>query len=274
MPEDAASNARLADEKVALALESKGKERTELANQALALDVDCVDAYMLLATSESNDADTAIAFYKQAVEAAKNNLPKNYEKKYDGRFWKARETRPLMQAMASLAMALQMNDELEEALTLYRKLMKLNPEDNLGIRYQFAGCLFEANCDEELEKHLIDHGDDHSAALLYTRALLLFRRHGANNLATQALLKAYQANFYVPLFLSDVVEMPDEPPMSIGYGDDSEAIAYVMDSDYMWAGTPGAMSWMADMLEAPLRAEYKDKELIDAALEQLRTSGA
>jgi len=98
--------------------------------------------------------------------------------------------------------------------------MELNPNDNQGIRYLLANCLYEARCDSELEKLLSDYSGDTSAFLSYTKALYLFRKFGASKRATKALIEAFQANKYVPIFLSDIVEMPDESPSTIGFGDD------------------------------------------------------
>jgi hypothetical protein len=65
-----------------------------------------------------------------------------------------------------VVISLQWEDELQEALSIYREMMELNPSDNQGIRSQLAGCLYEAGCDEELEKLLSRYRSDPSAASL------------------------------------------------------------------------------------------------------------
>ncbi|MBI4534152.1 MAG: hypothetical protein HY711_09425 [Candidatus Melainabacteria bacterium] len=104
--------------------------------------------------------------YRKAVAAGGRALGSDWETKYKGVCWLAHETLPVMRAMARLAMDLQWEEELQESLTMYRKLMELNPNDNQDIRYQLAGCLYEAGCDQELDKLLTAHDDDPSAALL------------------------------------------------------------------------------------------------------------
>ena len=258
-----------ADKLVARALQSSGSERIALANQAIALDPSCTDAYMILA-SDKTFPEEAIGLYRQAVKSAEKALPKDWQTRYAGIFWLATETRPVMQAMASLGMALQWLDKFEEALTIYRKLMEINPNDNQGIRYQLAGCLYEAGRDKELEDLFAAFESDASAALLYTKALHVFRKNGANNLSSHMLLKAYKANKHVPLYISDIIEMPDEAPLSMGFGDESEAIAYTMDHCFMWDDTEGSLRWMADVLEPSLRRDFKNKEMVDEALAELR----
>ena len=264
-----AENLQLAQDKVYEAWETTGKKRVALAREALAISEDCADAYILLA-EESKDGQQRIELYRKAVAAGSRALGRDWETKYKGVCWLAHETRPVMHAMARLAMDLQWEDQLQESLALYHKLMELNPNDNQGIRYQLAGCLYEAGCDDELEKLLAANKDDPSAALLYTKALHLFRKSGASKRSAKALLDAFKANIHVPIFLSDIVEMPNEPPASIGFGDDREAVAYVMDHGHLWWDTEGATEWMAEALAPELYKAIDEQDLVEEVLKALK----
>ncbi|HXY17585.1 MAG TPA: tetratricopeptide repeat protein [Gaiellaceae bacterium] len=55
-----------------------------------------------------------------------------------GYFWGLVETRPYMRARAALAALLWKLGRREEALEHARELLRLNPNDNQGIRYQQA----------------------------------------------------------------------------------------------------------------------------------------
>jgi tetratricopeptide (TPR) repeat protein len=262
-------NLELAQQKVYEAWEVTGKKRIALANQALKLHEDCADAYTLLA-SEEPDEHKRIELYRKAVAAGERALGPDWEKEFAGVCWGVIETRPVMRAMARLACSLQQEFEFEESLEWYRKLIRLNPDDNQGVRYLFAGCLYEADKGDELEKLLDEYNDDPSAALLYTKALHVFRMRGDCEEAKKALMAAFDSNNYVPLFLSDVVEMPDEAPDSIGFGDESEAVAYVVDNGHLWWSTAGANPWMAETLALKLNTVVDDPELIQAAIESLK----
>jgi tetratricopeptide (TPR) repeat protein len=259
----------LAQDKVYEAWEASGKKRAALAREALLISADCVDAYNLLAEA-SRDYKERIEIYRNALAAGSRALGSNWEIEFKGLCWLALETRPVMRAMAGLAMSLQWEDELQEALSLYRRMMELNPNDNQGIRYQLAGCLYEAGCDGELEKLLSRYRRDPSAALLYTKALHQFRKSGASKPSANALQKAFKANVNVPIYLSDIVEMPEEPPATIGFGDDAEAIAYVMDHGHLWWDTDGATEWMAAELESKLRKSIDQPDLVEDVLKALR----
>ncbi len=135
-----------------------------------------------------------------------------------------------------------------------------------------ASCLYEAGCDEELEGLLKSKQweDDPSASLKYTAALLLFRKTGSSKAAEEALKIAFKANRYVPIYLSDEFEMPKNPPDYIGFGDESEAIVYVMQASYLWGDTEGADKWMAETLANDMRKVLEDKEAVEIALKALK----
>ncbi|MBU6452742.1 MAG: hypothetical protein KGS72_13230 [Cyanobacteria bacterium REEB67] len=261
---------QLALEKTIEAWETSGAERIALAKQALKINPDCSNAYMALASEEESGAKS-VELYRKAVTAAQNSIGADWETKFEGIFWLAQECRPLLTAMGALAMELQWEDELQEALTIYRKLMKLDPEDNQGARYKFAGCLYEANLDEELEQLLTKYNDDVGASLLYTKALHLFRKNGPEKETTEALLTAYRANNFVPLFLAEVMEEPDGEPGYYTPGGPDEAAEYAEENMYLWYETAGADKFMADTLEPLLRKTFKDQEMVDDAMAELRS---
>ncbi len=267
----AASNLSAAQELVYRAMESKGKQRANFLRTALELSSDCVAAYCLLA-EDSKSIEEGVKLFRQAVSAGQRVLGEDWETKYKGVCWMAHETRPIMRAMCGLAQQLQLDDQLQEALELYRKLMMLNPNDNQGIRYLLADGLYEAGCDEELEGLLNSKQwkDDPSASLKYTAALLLFRKTGSSKAAEEALKIAFKANRYVPIYLSDEFEMPKNPPDYYGFGDESEAITYVMQTSYLWHDTDGATKWMAESLADDMRKSLEDKEAVEIALKALK----
>jgi tetratricopeptide (TPR) repeat protein len=263
------SSQQKAEEIVMRAWELPKKEHAKLAKAAIKISPDCVNAYLLLADTLKN-TEARIPILRKAIAAANRTLGPDWQEKYEGHCWQCIETRPALRAMAMLATCLKWADELAEALEIFRTLMKLTQSDNQGIRYLLAPCLYEAGLDAELEKLLKAFSDDRAAALLYTKALYLFRKEGASKHANSALLKAFEANPFVPLFLSDIVETPDNNTRSMGVGDDTEAAEYLDDSGYLWGDTDGACLWMATQLERPMRNRFTDQNMIDEVLIELK----
>lgn len=248
--------------------QSNAKAR-KLAWEALGLSKDCANAYLLLAEKELRPSKR-VALLRNAMDAAIRTLEPGWEERYAGHGWHALETRPVIRAMAMLAAALREEEELQEALSIYDRLFKLNPDDNLGARYEFASCLYEAQCDEELEKLLKQYSHDAGAALLYTKALFMFRKGLDSKATNKALLKAFDANPFVPLFLSETIEMPDDTQALAGFGDENEAASYVKIGILNWHETSGARKWMAKVLEKELVKTFEDGKMVKDVIEELQ----
>jgi tetratricopeptide (TPR) repeat protein len=64
-----------------------------------------------------------------------------------------------MQARAGIASTLLRLGDIDGALAHYRDMLKLNPNDNQGIRYVLAGCLLRQDNDSALKELLAAHED-------------------------------------------------------------------------------------------------------------------
>ncbi len=129
--------------------------RVALAKKALQISPNCADAYVLLAEEEARfDVATARDLYAQGVAAGERALGKRAFQKYVGYFWGILETRPYMRARAGLAACLWQLGDREGAVSHYRDMLRLNPNDNQGVRYVMATCLVELDHDEDLKRLL------------------------------------------------------------------------------------------------------------------------
>ena len=97
---------------------------------------------------------------------------------------------------------------------------------------------------ERIEYLLSLYPDESSAAWCYDRALHAFRVHGGDASATRELRTALRVNGFVPEFLFGVREFPADMPKYIGWGDESEAVAYAGEALGRWFETPGALRWL------------------------------
>lgn len=224
------------------------RERVALARRALEISPDCADAYVLLAEESTRSARKAKDLFEQGVQAAKRALGPEVFEEGAGHFWDIIETRPYMRARSGLAQTLWVLGKRQEAIEHFTDLLRLNPNDNQGLRYLLASCLFDAGMDDALEKLLDQYKEDASATWLYTRAIWLFRREGPSRKANAALRKALKANPHVPLYLLGQKEPPAFLPPYISFGDESEAVDYVIEGFIHWHTVPGAIEWLASKL--------------------------
>lgn len=247
-----------AQELVYSAFESSDpKRRTALAKKALKLDPDNVDALLILADDPVHRIFGAVACYREAVAAGERSLGKEFFEDNVGYFWGIVETRPYMRALEKLADNLHAtvagqegSEEINlEVLEIYRKMLRLNPGDNQGIRYKLLYRLIEMGRDDEAEKLYKQYRDEESAWWLYGRALLDYRKQEDSAESRKSLALAIKYNKHFPQYLLGHKRFPSHPPGHYGSGDANEAAYYLNDSMLAWAKTPGASNWVAKCLD-------------------------
>jgi len=216
-----------------------------LAKKALTISADCADAYNLLAEQSAESLEEVLALYRKGVEAGERALGKKAFKEDVGYFWGLLETRPYMRARAGLAQSLWEAGQREEAVEHYWDLLRLNPNDNQGIRDLLMPCLIELDRDKDAEKLFRQFEEDGMAVWMYSRALLDFREHGDSPAAGKSLKAALGENKHVPSYLLGRKKMPRTLPGHYGFGDDNEAVLYAHGNRAAWKATPGAMEWLA-----------------------------
>ena len=150
-----------------------------------------------------------------------------------------------MRARAGLALTLLKLGEEDAAVEHFRAMLKLNPNDNQGIRYLLLACLLRRDDAEAINALLSSYADEWSAYWLYTRALIAYRNdEGADPATLKLVQEAWSANEHVPGILAGTT-----PPLisTGGYvtiGGPDEATDYVRECGPAWKATPGAIAWL------------------------------
>ena len=100
-------------------------------------------------------------------------------------------------------------------------MLKLNPNDNQGIRYVLAGCLLRQDDYSALKELLAAH-EDGSAFWLYTQALVAFRESGNSDEQAAALVEGTLFGAYSPgrWKSEDAGRAPER--IVVGHADDPE----------------------------------------------------
>ncbi|MEA2558931.1 MAG: hypothetical protein QOH06_435 [Acidobacteriota bacterium] len=234
-----------AQELASEALTADGRRRIALARRALKLWPDCADAYVALAARE-RDLDRARELLTLGVVAAERALgPELFEE--TRAFWGLVRTRPYMRARYALAEVLWDAGLREEAVEHFRELLRLNPEDNQGVRYHLAHVLLVLRRHDELGCLLDAYPEEAGAEWAYTRALLAFRRQGDSPGSRACLTLAVRGNRFVPSLLPAWTEFPPAPPAQFEEpGSRWEAMSYASSAGELWEETPGALGWLQE----------------------------
>jgi tetratricopeptide (TPR) repeat protein len=223
------------------------QRRVRLAQEALAVCPDCADAYVLLAEHAASRKE-ALRLYEQGLAAGERALGPEPFRTGVGHFWGVLETRPYMRARLGLAHSLWTAGRRDEAVRHLGDMLRLNPNDDQGVRYTLAGFLLFLDRDDDLDRLLRQYADEGSAAWAYTTALLAFRRQGDTPEARRLLQEANKSNRHVPAYLLGDKFPPSRPPGSYSPGDESEALNYLGGFLVGWKSTPGAVAWLRESM--------------------------
>lgn len=234
------------------AFETQSKaRRIALAKKALTISTDCADAYNLLAEEEASSLAEKTRLYTQAVEAGERAIGRKGFREMAGHFWGFIETRPYMRARLGLALCLWEAGEGEKAIAQVQDMLRLNPGDNQGVRYILLLWLIEKERLAEAEELLARYKGDPTSWMLYSKALIKFKKDGASRAANTALAKAVKGNSHVPDYLLSRKRFPRELPGHYGFGDANEAVLYAVDAKKGWQLSTGALDWLAAHVVRP-----------------------
>lgn len=223
---------------------SDQKERIRVVMDSLELCRDCADAYVLLAEETAETTEEALNWYRRGVEAGERALGAEVFANKVGHFWGVIETRPYMRSCEGLADCLYTLGEHSAAIQHYQDMLRLNPNDNQGIRYKLLNCLLEGNDTEAATELLGRYKEDYSAVWFFTRALITFCRYGAGQEANKQFREAVKYNPYVVPYLLGQKRIPRSLPDRIGFGDKNEAVVYVAEFASCWLDADGALEWV------------------------------
>lgn len=218
--------------------------RVALAKKALEVSPLCADAYVLLAQEVADHLDEEIQLYQKGVAAGETVLGAAPFRDDAGHFWGLLETRPYMRARCGLAVALWQKGEHDAAIAHVRDMLRLNPNDNQGVRYALLGWLMALRKRDEAEALMRQYEGDSAPQWRYTEALLEFARAGDTAGSRKRLADAVRGNRHVPAYLLGK-ELPRLAPAYGTVGGDDEAQEFAREFLAGWRDTPGALEWLA-----------------------------
>ncbi|MCM2536059.1 SEC-C metal-binding domain-containing protein [Neobacillus pocheonensis] len=224
------------------AFEEEGKQRYKLAKEALELNPNCADAYVILAEGVAS-LEEALGLYEKGMKAGEKELGKAFFKENKGHFWGLIETRPFMRAKLHYAEALYQLGKINEAAKQYEEILELNPNDNQGARYSlFIAYLDKGNLRNAHK--LLEQYEEGTAQGLYNKLLLELLEHGFTTKATELLKEAKNQNKHVMAFLTGKKRLPKLAPDYYGFGDENEAIIYADMHLQLWEKMMGLQEWL------------------------------
>lgn len=219
-----------------------------LAKRALKLDPDCVDALLVMIDVDAHTERERLEGLQRAATAGERSLGDKFIRENTGNFWMLIETRPYMRALGLLAEAYRGHGMRPDAIGIYEEMLRLNPNDNQGIRDPLLGLYLETGDLKSATQLLKQYEDDGSALFAWARVLERFLA-GDREGAGAALRQARSANRHVELFLTMREPLPEEPPEMYSLGSEEEAVICLNYLSGAWAEHKEAALWLFDQLE-------------------------
>ena len=211
------------------------RERIALAKRALEISDLCADAHVLLAEEAAKTLVEARRHYEAGVAAGERALGAQAFERDAGHFWGLLETRPYMRARAA-------------AIGHDRDMLRLNPNDNQGLRHVLTSWLLATGDHGALEELLAAYDDDVFAEWAYAKTLLALRK-GDEADARTALAAAWKRNPHVPALLTGAMPIPEHQDDHYTLGSPDEAVLYVLQNRENWTTTRGALQWLAETVQ-------------------------
>lgn len=224
-------------------------EQYRLALAALDQSPLCGDAFNVLAGLMP---EHAAALFERGMEAAKLALGPQRFSEFEGEFWGHLDTRPYMRARAGLAVEILRAGKSNEAIAHWNELLRLSPNDNLGVRYLLVFELLQRRDRRTLRTLLKTYRDDGGPILQYTRALLAFEV--GNKSAVASALAAFESNEHIPVLLAATSSIVSKDSGYLTMGGLDEAVFYVHHAGDAWRETGGACDWLLAACEEPARS--------------------
>lgn len=234
-------------------LEMAEKAETELeaikyAKKALALDPDLLDADLLIVQRKNREFEPLQKQLEKLLKKGEKQLQKcNISIQDDaGDFYGLLETRPYMRVYYSYVQTLIIQSKFRKATEACEELLRLNPNDNLGIRYHLMALYATLEEQEALEKLYKKYNKDYSAFMILPCIALYYKldnRSTAKRYITKLCNNIEGVRQALEMIKSDdditnIVDIPYYRPFS-----QEELIMAYESSPYLYEPMFGFLSW-------------------------------
>ena len=221
----------------------------ELAEKALLVDPECVDALTIKAFITCQDAGELLTALEHAATCGEKILGEEFFAEFMGDFWPMVEARPYMRTIKQLAEVLWNTGRRFDAVAHYENLLDLDPADHMGNGALLLGYYLSMG-EVQRSWDLLEECDDDKGAVFNWAWVLLLLMTGDEEAAREALDHAMEGNPHVAPWLVGMMEEPEEDlPAHIKAGSEDEARLCAQILGEAWDIAGSAQWWLYNVLE-------------------------
>lgn len=181
---------------------------------------------------------------RRLVEIGRRGLDPAYFELPNAPFWMDMDSRPYMRARFAYGDALIRLDRVEDGLAEWLELLRLNPNDNQGIRYEVLPMLLQLDRRQEAAALFERYNEaDFSAVFAWCRVLDRWLDGNFED-ATAALETAREQNPHIEAYLLGKRRPPKRMPVMYSPGSIEEAKSFAERLLSAWKAWPKARAWL------------------------------
>lgn len=198
------------------------------------------------------DWNQAEGLYQQALEVAGAEVKRVPE----GEFWGILETRPYMRALHGLGLTAWKQGHLDQAIDFFKRMLKLNPNDNQGVRY-LMGPIYHQMGDLEEAIRWYEHNSDDPYSL-YNHGLALIQQDKMEKAARILIFAIFNNPYIAPMLLDE--KLPKSNWFhTTGWAQPDYAREYLIDYGTWWEEEESALSFLSEVWDSfEVRRNLKD----------------
>lgn len=211
---------------------------------ALAKSPDHIDAlhHLSLIYQDMGRKVEAHVFNMAAVASGLTALPVEFVWGQSRIEWSTLVNRPFLRAYHVLGLWHLEQGYYLEAAEIFTRMLMLNPNDNIGVRYLLPACWFALDAPAKVVEHCLQHEDDMNPDLEYSHALALVLLHKTGSAKT--VMESAVVSF--PLVAKELLKKTHRRPASampgtITWGGADQAYEYWRQYGKYWAASEKAM---------------------------------
>ena len=215
-----------------------------------------IDGYHHLAIilEETGRKQEAFQIWQKAVQITIDCFISNFCDDGKKLPWWLIDNRPFLRAYHGLGLMHLKLGEIQKALSIFSNILRMNPNDNQGVRALAIDCYFNLNYPLKVLDVCHDYHDDTNESVMYGKVLALFQIDKKDE-AGEALRDAVNT---LPLIAKEIIKKNHIKPKDLGsdyitLGGKDQAYYYWIIQGKYWRKTPGAIDFVKEWLNKHIK---------------------
>ncbi|GAA5817972.1 MAG: conserved hypothetical protein [Methanobrevibacter sp. CfCl-M3] len=185
--------------------------------------------------------------YETALNDFHNSKGDEYFKEHEGYLWKLAESRPYMMWLLGYSNVLWDNNEKEKAVDVLKYIIKLNPEDNQGVKDLLLPRLLELNKIDEFDEYNEKYKTYPNSGIKYDRLFRGIKLNLKDKDVLQLFRVAKGSNPGILEYLLGKKDIPAVLPDDFSIGKEDEAVYYVSLAYNSWLNDEKAIDKLKEL---------------------------